>query len=134
MLLLLLFGVHFRACEPEDRSWTVDCIDCFDHKPDSANLIVYLTIDQENPMVPLTFYRGSDTTAEVDWIDTAFIDEFKLYSAIGEHYTIKATYRSGDKTVIAFDEDKMSLKDEGESCGSPCYIVKGGIYDVRLVR
>lgn len=131
--LLLVFSLKFTACEPEDWMLTVDCADCYGYKPDSANLIVNLTINSENDSVPLTFYLGSYEDGVIDWQDTATTQEFYLYSAMGSSYTVRATYRSGDRIIEAFDEDKMKLYNAGGECGNPCYIVKGGIFDLRLI-
>ena len=130
--LLLIVSGKFTACEPEDWMLTVDCQDCYGYAPDSADLIVYLSIDAVNDSVPLTFYRGSYEEGVIDWQDTATADEFYLYSKMDASYTVRATYRSGDRIIEAFDEDHMHLYNADEECGSPCYIVKGGIFDLRL--
>ena len=70
----------------------------------------------------------------IDWQDTATTEEFYLYSAMDKDYTVRASYNPGNQTIMAFDGDKMTLYDAGEECGSPCYIVKGGIFDVRLAK
>ncbi len=132
--LLLLLSGNFMGCEPEDWIFKVNCNDCYGYQPDSANLIVYLTINEENDSVPLTFYKGPYEDGVIDWQDTATSDELFLYSEIGTEYTVRATYKSGQKTIIAFDADKMELSDAGSECGSPCYIVKGGTFDLRLME
>ena len=129
--LLILFSGKFISCEPED--WMqVDCADCYGYKPDSANLIIHLSINAENDSVPLTFYRGNFEDGEIDWQDTATTEDFYLFSKINSYYTVRATYSSGSRIIEAFDGDKMTLYDGGNECGSPCYIVKGGIFDLRL--
>ena len=110
----------------------VNCNDCYGSKPDSANLIVYLTIDAENDSVPLTFYRGNYEDGEIDWQDTATTNEFYLYSKMEKKYTVRAIYRSGDRIIEAFDKDEMQINNAEGECGSPCYIIKGGIFDLRL--
>ena len=130
---LVLWG-NSTGCQPEDWMLEVNCYDCYGSSPDSANLIVYITINQQNDSVPLVFYRGSYEDGEVDWVDTATSEEFYLYSEIDMEYTVVATYRSGQQTVLAFDKDKMHIYDADEECGSPCYIVKGGIFDLRLIE
>ena len=130
MMLLFLAG-NFSACEPEDWILEVNCDDCLGFKPDTADLIVYVSIRLEQDSVPLTFYRG-DSQGEIDWQDTATSEEFKLPSAMGSTYTVRAEYKSGSKTIIAWDDDEMTLDDYGTQCGSPCYIIKGGILDLRL--
>jgi hypothetical protein len=130
--LLVIISGRFTACETEDWMLQVNCDDCYGYKPDSANLIVYLTIDSENDSVPLTFYRGNYEDGEIDWQDTATTSEFYLYSKMNKKYTVRATYRSGDKIIEAFDADEMHIRDAADECGSPCYIIKGGIFDLRL--
>jgi len=130
----LLLAGQFVGCEPEDWTIQTDCSQCYDYEPDSAKLIVYVTINDEYDSVPLTFYRGPFEDGIIDWQDTAINGEFFLFSEMNREYSVRATYRSGDKTIIAFDQDKMRLSDNSESCGYPCYIVKGGIFDVTLAE
>ena len=131
VITLLFLAGNFSGCETEDWILEVNCYDCFGFQPDSAKLIVYVTISPEQDSVPLTFYRG-DSKGEVDWQDTATTNEFYLDAEVGTTYTVKAEYRSGPKTVIAYDSDKMTLSDYGEDCGYTCYIIKGGTFDLRL--
>ena len=131
--VVLLMG-RFTACEQEDWMLEVNCADCYDYQPDSAKLIVYLSIDLENDSVPLTFYRGNYEEGVIDWQDTATTDEFYLYSKMNSSYTVRAQYRSGNKVIEAFDGDHMELYDASTECGNPCYIVKGGIFDLRLAE
>ena len=133
-LLLVVVSGKFTACEPEDWMLSIDCGDCYGYAPDSADLIIKLTINAENDSVPLTFYLGDYEEGLIDWQDTATSEEFYLYSKINSSYTVRATYRSGDKLIEAFDADDMELYNAGEECGSPCYIVKGGIFDVSLLE
>lgn len=133
-LLLVLVSGKFTACEPEDWMLSIDCGDCYGYAPDSANLIINLTINAENDSVPLTFYLGDFEDGVIDWQDTATTEEFYLYSKINSSYTVRATYRSGDRIIEAFDADDMELYNASAECGSPCYIVKGGIFDVSLVE
>ena len=132
--VLFLLSGNFIGCEPEDWILTVDCNDCYGYEPDSASLIVYLSINAENDSVPLTFYKGAFEEGNIDWLDTATTEELYLKSEINTEYTVVATYRSGNKTIKAIDGDKMRLYNAADECGSPCYIIKGGIFDVRLME
>jgi len=134
VLLLVFVSGNFLGCETEDWMFEVNCNDCYGYMPDSANLIIYVTIDAENDSVPLTFYKGDYENGEIDWQDTATTDEFYLYSEMNRDYTVAATYKSGGKTIVAFDADEMSISDASANCGGLCYIVKGGILDVRLLK
>jgi len=132
-LVVLVLG-KFTACEPEDWMLQIDCGDCYGYAPDSANLIIKLTINTENDSVPLTFYLGNYEDGVIDWQDTATTEEFYLYSKMNSSYTVRATYNSEDRIIEAFDADEMKLYNANEECGSPCYIVKGGIFDLRLLE
>ena len=132
--LLVLVSGKFTACEPEDWMLSIDCADCYGYAPDSADLIIKLTINAENDSVPLTFYLGDYEDGVIDWQDTATSEEFYLYSKMNSSYTVRATYNSGNKFIEAYDADDMDLYNAAEECGSPCYIVKGGIFDVRLLE
>ena len=134
LLILLTLSGNFLGCETEDVVFSVDCNDCFGYVPDSADLIIYVTINAENPSVPITVYKGSLEQGEIDWRDTATTSEFYLFSALDVEYTVEATYRSGDRTILAFDGDRMHIYDAGDECGAPCYIVKGGTFDNRLME
>lgn len=125
--------MKITGCEPED--WEViNCNDCYYNKPDSADLIVNLTINVENDSIPLIFYKGKLEEGVIDWIDTAVTEELRLYSEIGQVYTVKALYKSGKDTIIAIDSDKMTIVSADEECGYPCYIIKGGIYNLTLME
>jgi hypothetical protein len=132
--ILVIAAGNFLGCETEDWVFQVDCNDCYGYMPDSAKLIVYVSINAENDSVPLTFYRGDYEDGEIDWQDTATTEEFYLFSEMNRAYTVTAEYKSGGKTILAFDKDEMFLYDGAAECGSPCYIVKGGIFDVRLLN
>jgi hypothetical protein len=134
MVIFLALGGIYRGCEPEDVIIGVDCNDCYSYVPDSADLIIYLTIDEMNPAVPIVVYRGKLEEGHVDWMDTATTEEYHLYSALDVYYTVEATYRSGDETILAYDGDRMYSYDAGDQCGVPCYIIKGGIFDNSLMK
>ena len=134
LIALILVMGKFTSCEPEDWMLQIDCADCYGYKPDSANLIIHLTINAENDSIPLTFYLGDYEDGVIDWQDTASTEEFYLYSKMNTRYTVRATYNSGNKVIEAFDSDKMTIYNANEECGSYCYIVKGGIFELELAE
>ena len=132
IFILVVAGTKFSGCEQEDLDFFIDCDSCLSYYPDSADLIVQVIINDENPFVPLTFYRGDYENGKVDWVDTARNKTLYLYSEIGREYSVKATYQSGGQTIIAVDGDKMKVVNGEGECYPPCYYVKGGTLDVRL--
>lgn len=110
----------------------VDCDECYYNEPDSADLIVDITINEENPFVPLVIYKGDVEENVVEFVDTAYGKTYYLYSPVNEYYSIKAKYKKGDKTIYAVDGDKLRTKSVSDVCDTHCYVIKGGILDIRL--
>jgi len=127
---VLLMLVKLSSCEIED--FTTNCDDCLDYWPDSANLVILLTINDENPVVPIEVFRGTVEQQELDWSDSASVETYRLYSKIDQDYSVRATYRQGTKTIIACDADKLYSYIASDECGDNCIIVKGGVLDLRL--
>ena len=127
LVLLTLAG----SCN-EYLGISVDCDDCWGFKPDSADLLIYLTIDQENPEVPIVIYRGNFEDGEVDFLDTARQSTYTLYSAIDQYYSVTAEYKVDGKTIIAVDGDVMKAKNATSSCDFECWIITDGEFSLEL--
>ncbi|MEX0986214.1 MAG: hypothetical protein WD052_01970 [Bacteroidales bacterium] len=132
LFLLLIISVKFSGCEQEDLNFYIDCDYCLEFIPDSADLFVYVTIDDENPFVPLTFYKGDYEDGVIDYVDTTWTEEFLLLSEVGVEYAVKATYQKDGVPVIAIDGDKLQVVNGAGDCYSPCYYIRAGTLDVRL--
>ena len=127
LVLLTLAG----SCD-EYLGLTVDCDDCWGFKPDSADLLIYLTIDQDHPEVPIVIYRGNFEDGEVDFVDTARASTYTLYSAVDQYYSVTAEYMVDGKTIIAVDGDVMKAKDASSSCEFECWIITDGKFSLQL--
>jgi hypothetical protein len=132
IFILLVFSINFSGCEQEDLAFNIDCDNCLDAIPDSADLIVRVTINGENPFVPLTYYVGDYEDGVVDFIDTTWTEERLLLSKVGVEYSVKATYKVDGAPVIAIDGDRLRVVDGSADCYPPCYFIRGGTLDVRL--
>ncbi len=128
-VILLIIGF---SCEEDPFVFDVNCDECFTSEPDSADLIVDITINEENPFVPLVFYRGDVEEDNIEWIDTSYSETLYLYSPVNEYYSIKAFYKSGSQTIIAVDGDRMKTTRVSDVCDYDCWVIKGGTLDVRL--
>lgn len=111
---------------------TVDCDDCWGFKPDSADLLIYLTVNQDHPEVPIVIYRGNFEDGQVDWVDTARESTYTLYSAVDQYYSVTAEYKVDGKTIIAVDGDVMKAKDATSSCEFECWIITDGEFSLQL--
>jgi hypothetical protein len=125
-LILMVF-----ACN-EYLGPVVDCSECFDYEPDTADLIIYVTLNDENPEVPIVLYRENVERNLVDWVDTVRESPYHLPSAVDQFYSVTAEYNVGGKKVVAIDGDKMKVKHVSESCDFECWIITGGYLKVEL--
>lgn len=121
------------SCGSDVFVFDVNCEDCYYNEPDSADLIVDVTINDENPFVPLVIYKGDVEENIIEYTDTVWAaSTYYLYVAVNEYYSIKAKYKKGDNTIYAIDGDKLKTKYVTDVCDTDCYEIKGGILDVRL--
>ena len=109
-----------------------NCADCYQAKPTWVRLSVFVTINSENPYVPLTVYIGDFEDNVIDWIDTSYNNSFYLDVKPDRYYSVKAEYKDGSKTVFAIDGDKVKLKENTTDCDAACYYQTGGYIDLRL--
>lgn len=130
-LLVFVLIILAAACN-EYMGLTVDCDDCWGFKPDSADLLIYLTVNQDHPEVPIVIYRGNFEDGEVDFLDTARSSTYTLYSAIDQYYSVTAEYKVDGKTIIAVDGDVMKAKDASSSCEFECWIITDGEFSLEL--
>jgi hypothetical protein len=129
---IIIAGLAFAGACEEYLGPTIDCSECFREKPDSSELVIYLTVNDDHPEVPIVVYRGNVEDGQVDWIDTAREETYYLYSAVGQYYSVAAEYRVDGKTIVAIDGDKMKAKHVSEQCDHECWIVAGGYLKAEL--
>lgn len=130
--IIIALLVATFSCERQGFVLSVNCDDCFYPEPDSADLIIKFTINEENPMVPYILYLGDIEDNKIDYIDTAYSDEILLYSKIDVDYSVKAFYKKGTQTIIAVDGNKLKTSRQNDVCDYDCWIIKGGILDLTL--
>ncbi len=132
LLLLILLILKLTSCEQEDLDFYIDCDYCLESIPDSADLIINVTINDENPYVPLTFYVGDYENGVVDYVDTCRTDTLYLYSEIGMDYSVVAEYNTGNGPIYVVDGDRLRIVNGEGECYTPCYYIRGGTLDLRL--
>ncbi len=130
--IFIISIILIYSCDQDVFVFDVNCDECYVIKPDSAELIVSVTINEENPYVPLVFYKGVVEDSIVDWVDTTRDETLYLLAEMDEFYSVEAKYKNGEKTIIAIDGDKLKTSRVSDVCDSDCWVIKGGILDVRL--
>jgi hypothetical protein len=124
------------SCKDTSTDNSVDCStynysDCNSVQPFTGNMHVKLTINGENPAVPLTIYRGKLEDGVIILHDTVSESIYDTLLPIDSYYTVTAKYTKGSSTIIAVDGDKISSSNT-VTCDSTCWSVKAGSVNVRL--
>jgi hypothetical protein len=133
--LFMIFAlIQITGCEREQPSGlgVVDCSKCYQMKPEWVRLNVVLTINRENPFVPLSIYVGNVEDNILDWQDTSYSKDYWVDVKPDRYYSVKAEYKKGTKTIFAIDGDKVKLDLLTADCDQDCYYQRGGNVDVRL--
>lgn len=130
-LLLVFLSIVF-SCEREYHSSMVDCDYCFSERPDSDNIVIYLTINSDFSKIPVTVYKGKIEDNHIVAYDTLTEAKSYIFLKIDEDYTLTALYKIKDKSVLVVDEDKFKARLSSCESKSSCWALIGGYYDVQL--
>jgi len=132
IFILSLACVILASCNNEQN---VDCFQCVTHQPDSAYLLIYSTINNENPKVLINIYKSKyniNNPPVVALIDTLKLSTQRIKVPVGYFYSVKAIYKVGTDTVAAIDGDNLSITKVKAACDSVCWTINGGQINVRL--
>lgn len=130
--VIIILLVATFSCEQQVFVFNINCDECYYPEPDTADLIMYFTINEENTFVPYILYLGDIEENSIDFIDTAYSEKVYLPSKIDVNYSVKAFYKNGSQTLIAVDGDKLRTSRANDVCDYECWIIKGGILDLTL--
>jgi len=136
VFLILVSSVLLLCTDAEDVGLfdAVSCDECYSPEPDSADLIVNLTIDAENQKVPLIVYKGKLEEGKIIFNDTVSETPVYIYAKINEYYSAKANYSVGAKKIVAFDGSKMINRIQSDLCDNQCWTIHGGKFDLELKK
>jgi hypothetical protein len=129
---IILLGVIIAFACNEYLGLTVNCDECYYPEPDSADLTIYLTINENHPEVPIVLYRGDVENGQEDWIDTARETPYRLYSAVNQFYSVTAEYKVDEKTIVVIDGDELKPKHVSDACDYECWVLAGGVLNAEL--
>lgn len=134
VILLFTFTlllVPLVSCEDFAETLFVDCGSCYRDEPNYAEVVVELSITNENPFVPITVYFGNYEDGVIAESDTAYSAFFYFYLPVDKKYTFKATYKKDGLNYYVINGTKLRTRLDTESCSNPCYYVIGDEIDLR---
>ncbi|MBA7630182.1 hypothetical protein ES703_37696 [subsurface metagenome] len=121
--ILIIPLILFPVCSEKIFPWDVDCDECYTIKPDSVDLVINWTKNNEYPEIPVLLYKGKVDVGE--FIDTFFCFGVPAYIWVkaNEEYSVRAIYASDDRTVMVVDGTNQKLKRVSDYCDEPCWVV-----------
>jgi len=132
LLLIFIFTNIQFSC---DNTFTlnVDCEECYQKKPKDGDLEIKVSINSENQRIPIKVFENNIENPHPYHTDTIDTETYYLTNvSLNKTYAVQATYKKGDKTIIAVDGGKFKTKLVSDYCDVECYIIEGADYDVRL--
>jgi hypothetical protein len=127
LITLSLIGCNIFNEECEERPIGIEC----EHqRPTHGILNISVTINSENPSVPVNVYRGDFESGILILSDTLNINEVEYILPINE-YSATAKYISGQDTIITVDGGEISAE-LTEYCGEYCWEVHDADFDLEL--
>ncbi len=131
---LFVMLIALSGCERKEplNSGTFDCSTCYQNKPDYGPLQIKVTINAQNPSVPLVVYAGNIEDNDTIYIDTTYSSDYSVDVPVDRYYSVMAEYKDNNKIILAVDGDKLKTDKNTKDCDQECYYYKGGYIDVRL--
>lgn len=125
-LLVLVQFLSIIAISCKDNY--TDCGNCEGIEPYFGQINIELTINSDNPKVPIEIYKGKAENNLLYSTDTLSSVSSSISVEINHFYTVKAKYKSGARTIVSVDGDDV----KSIACDSACWGVQNGNIDVRL--
>jgi len=129
-MLFIILSCNDNSDDSVDCS-TYNYSDCNTREPFDGRIYINLSINSENPAVPITIYKGKLEENDVVLMDTATANKYDTLLPIDNYYTVTAKYKKGNTTIIAVDGGKIS-KSKTKTCDSICWSVKTASVNVKL--
>jgi len=135
LYFLVLFPVIANlilSCDENFDFLEVDCSECYRIKPDTGELIIHVTINDENPDVPIAIYRDRIESGRIRIRDTVSEKTVYIEVPLNHYYSVEAKYKTGNDSIVAVDGDRIKTHRVTDQCDTICWIIKGGKYDLKL--
>ena len=131
LLIAFCLALLTSSCDLELLEST-NCSDCYIEKPADAYVDIKVTINNENPYVPIELYLGDFEKENLIYRDTATSATYTTILEMHNSYSVVAKYQSKSRIIYVVSGEKLRTKKDYDSCEEVCYTIKGDVIDVRL--
>ncbi|MBW6478578.1 MAG: hypothetical protein K0B37_04050 [Bacteroidales bacterium] len=130
--ILIITLVILSSCKSKYEDCTdQDYANCETEKPQTGRITILLSINQENPYVPVRLYEGNFENGRLVREDTIRMRTFNYFLTPEKDYSFKATYKDGTSTVLAINGGRIKVSTY-RMCELRCYEVNNLEIDLRL--
>jgi hypothetical protein len=130
--ILSVMAFMIWACDEK----ILNCSECYQDKPDSFELQVYLTFNDSINEIPLVLYNGNYEDNKIDYIDTAWVENgnpYWVYVKVDKEYSVRAEYRFTGKTIYAIDGTRLKAKHvSSDVCYPDCWVIDDNKLDLEI--
>lgn len=128
--ILISSSFFFSTCS--ENFDEIDCSECIPDKPLEAALYIDVTLNEVYQEIPVIVFRGKIEQGDTLVVDTIYEPRGYIDVPLNEYYSVMAKYKSGKSVTYAIDGDEFNrYKIEGQ-CDGTCWIIRGGLYNVKL--
>jgi RNA polymerase subunit RPABC4/transcription elongation factor Spt4 len=128
---LIVSVIGLKSCAIESIT-EFKCSECYTEEPSHSWVDLKVTIDVENPEVPITIYVGPPENEVIYSYELANETPYKVQVKNETAYTVKAEYRVDGRSRIVFNQIKTKMYYDYESCSEPCYWVSDKTVNLRI--
>ncbi|MBN2813565.1 MAG: hypothetical protein JXQ80_05770 [Bacteroidales bacterium] len=132
LMLLLLALIAAVACNEKIYTGDVNCDECYTEKPEKADLVLEVTLNNIFTVVPIEVFEGEVEDNQLVYSDTAYASPFFVYVPANKKYTVKATYRKDEKTLHVINTTKLKVLLVTDACDENCYVIENENVDVQI--
>jgi len=131
-VLLPIMAILIISCDENFDFLEINYSECYRTIPENGELIINVTINDENPEVPIAIYRDRIESGRIRIKDTISEKTVYIEVPLNHYYSVKAEYKVGNDSVFAIDGERIKTHRVTDQCDTICWIIKGGRYDLRL--
>jgi len=89
-VLLTIMAILIFSCDKNYDFLEVDCSECYRTRPENGELIINVTINDENPEVPIAIYRDRIESGRIKIKDTILEKTVYIEVPLNHYYSVKA--------------------------------------------
>jgi hypothetical protein len=132
-IFIFSLAMFFGSCQDKTFTGTVNCNECYSPKPDSAQLILHITLNNQFSSIPVVIYKGNiDTGLLIDTFDCYTDPVNDIWVEADNKYSAKAIYGTAKDTIMVVDGTEMKFQKVTGQCNSDCWVINGNELNLKL--